>query len=106
MKRRICGHVLFILSCFVVVSLAGVAAGFIPGFLLNKGLTAAYRKHEAWASESGSLFGMMLATNILVLPAIFFGLGGPAGTLAVQEAARQTAVQLELVEPEQACEGG
>lgn len=85
---------------FKTACLAGIGLGLVPGFLLNKVLTSAYRKHERWANELGSLFGMLLAVNLLVLPAIYFGIGGPAGTLAVKEAARQVSVELELIEPE------
>lgn len=85
---------------FKTACLAGLGVGLIPGLVFNKALTNAYRKHERWANEVGSLFGMLIAVNLVVLPAIYFGIGGPAGTLAVQEAARQAAVQLELVEPE------
>jgi hypothetical protein len=85
---------------FKTACLAGIGVGLIPGLVFNKMLTNAYRKHERWANEVGSLFGMLMAVNLVALPAIYLGIGGPAGTLAVEEAARQAAVQFELVEAE------
>lgn len=78
--------------------LAGVVAALVPGIVLNKMLTNSYRQFESDAHEVGSFFGILMAVNLAVIPAIYLGLGGGAGTLAAKDAAREAAVTLELIE--------
>jgi hypothetical protein len=80
------------------LAIAGLTALGIP-WILNKGLTARYRKIDRSASEWNSLFGMALATHLVLLPALYFGAGGSAGRISVAEAARQGAVQAGVLDP-------
>lgn len=79
------------------LAVAGLAALGIP-WMLNKGLTARYRKLDRSASEWNSFFGMAIATHLVLLPALYFGAGGPAGRISVAEAFQQGAIRAGLLE--------
>ncbi len=80
--------------------LLGAAAAIIPGWLMNKALTASYRKNcDRSAVEGNSFFGSLVSANVLIIPLLFLGAFGPAGKFSAHEATRIGAETLQLVEP-------
>lgn len=77
----------------------GAVAAFLPAVLLNKLLTRSYSRIESDSSELNSVFGMLLGVNLLVLPALWFGVGGTPSSLAVDESARVLAEAMGVIEP-------
>lgn len=76
---------------------AGAAAFGLP-WLLNALLTRSYRKLDQGASEWNSLFGVALATHLLLMPALYLGLGGAGGAISTREALRKSAVATGILE--------
>ena len=67
------------------LAIAG-AATFLPGFLVNKGLTRSYRRIDDGASEWGSIFGVLLMGNLILAPVLGLGIAGTAARIATHDA--------------------
>ncbi len=78
--------------------MVAMGAAFVPGYLLNKVLTASYRRLESGASEWGSIFGCLLLANATVLPVAWVGLAGVPAGVAVQQAIDDAAYAVGLLE--------
>ena len=63
----------------------GIAASFVPGYLVNKVLTNSYKEIEPEATEMGSIFGTLVLVNGFALGVVFLGLAGLPADVALEE---------------------